>query len=133
MVAVVDAPTTGRISARPRPADAARLGEIVGVLARNGVVTVARRGGSIVLSPRHQAPRSLAVALRKYFVELDPTYVQHGQLIDSTPGLFPGSLAEEMRRLLDDVPPEQSWKVRAVVEDDLGGPVRTLFASFDNH
>ena len=115
-----------------RPTDAARLAEIVVVLARNGVLTVARRGGALVLRPRHQAPRTLAVALRRSFADLGPTYVKFGQLIASSPGLFPEFLATELRRLLDSVPPEPVAKVRRVIERDLGQPIEVLFADFDD-
>ncbi len=112
--------------------DAVRLAEILLVLGRNGVVSVARRGTRIVLRPHHRAPQALAVALRHSFVELGPTFVKLGQLIASSPGLFPPFLADELRRLLDDVPPEPAARVRAVVERELGVPLGSLFASFDD-
>jgi predicted unusual protein kinase regulating ubiquinone biosynthesis (AarF/ABC1/UbiB family) len=115
-----------------RPTDAARLAEIVLVLARNGVLTAARRGGGLVLRPRRQAPRALAVALRRSFADLGPTYVKFGQLIASSPGLFPEFLATELRRLLDSVPPEPADKVRRVIERELGQPIEVLFAEFDD-
>ncbi len=117
---------------QPRPSDARRLVEITTVLARNGVITVARRGGKIVLRPGRQAPKALAIALRRSFVELGPTFVKLGQLIASSPGLFPDVLADEMRRLLDAVPPEPPAKVRSVIERELELPVEALFARFDD-
>src|SRR5687768_12430014 len=72
--------------ARLRPNDAARLAEVVGVLARHGVITVARSGTSFVLHPRKQPPKALAVALRRSFVELGPTFIKFGQLVASSPG-----------------------------------------------
>ena len=103
------------IVARPRAGDTRRLAEVALALARNGVVTVAGRPGGLVLRPRQQAPRSLAVALRRSFVELGPTMVKLGQLMASSPGLFPAVVSDEMRRLLDDVPAETGERVRAVV------------------
>ena len=113
------------------PGEAARLGEILAVLARHGVVTVARSGGSFVLHPRRQPPRALAVALRRSFVELGPTFIKLGQLIASSPGLFPAVLSTEMRRLLDDVTPEPSARVVRIVERQLGAPLARLFSDFD--
>src|SRR5207253_232794 len=125
--ALVDRPHPGsagmRLPAPPRPADAARLVEIALVLARNGVVTAARDSGAVVVRPRHQAPRSLARALRRSFVELGPTFVKLGQLIASSPGLFPEVLSDEMRLLLDDVPPEPARRIKVVIEEDLGAPL----------
>jgi ubiquinone biosynthesis protein len=134
VTATLEAPTVSEEAtiASVRPTDAGRLAEIVVVLARNGVLTVARRGGSLVLRPRRQAPRALAVALRRSFADLGPTYVKFGQLIASSPGLFPAFLASELRRLLDSVPPEPVAKVRRVIERDLGRPIDELFAEFDD-
>ena len=134
MTDVLDAPSVAEETAisMVRPSDAARLAEIVVVLARNGVVTVARRGGALVLQPRRHAPRALAVALRCSFAELGPTYVKFGQLVASSPGLFPTFLATELRRLLDSVPPEPVAEVRRVIERDLGQPIEVLFAEFDD-
>ncbi len=134
MTAILEAPVTAdeRLISTIRPIDAARVGEIVMALARNGVITVARRGGRVVLQPRRQAPRAVAVALRRSFADLGPTYVKFGQIIASSPGLFPAFLATELRRLLDSVPPEPVAKVRRVIERDLGQPVEMLFREFED-
>ncbi|MDP1818982.1 MAG: AarF/UbiB family protein [Acidimicrobiales bacterium] len=117
---------------RLSPLDAARLVEIAVVLARHGVVAVARRGPLLVIRPRQLAPRTTAVALRRAFVDLGPTFVKLGQLIASSPGLFPVVLSDELRRLLDNVPPEPVGRIRAVIEHDFGVPVDALFAHFDD-
>src|SRR4051812_24297896 len=113
------------------PADAARALEIAFTLARHGVIVVARRGPFLAIRPRRQASRALAVALRRSFVDLGPTFVKLGQLIASSPGLFPDTLSREFRRLLDCVPPESPATVRAVVERSLGAPIEDLFDRFD--
>lgn len=135
MTATMQAPAPAGDSERigaPRPTDAARLAEIVVVLARNGLVTVSRRGGALAVRPRRQAPRAVAVALRRSFADLGPTYVKFGQLVASSPGLFPAFLATEFRRLLDAVPPESPAKIRRVIERELGYGVDELFAMFDD-
>ena len=116
----------------PRVEDAARLAEIAVVCARNGLVTVRRSGGGLVLAPRRQAPRAAAVALRRSFTELGPTFVKFGQLIGSSPGLFPERLSDEMRKLLDAVPAEPADRIRATIARELGGEVEELFAFFDD-
>lgn len=125
---LADLGTLGRL----RPAEAGRLLEIVGVLARNGVVTVARSGSRFVLEPRRQPPKALAVALRRSFVELGPTFTKLGQLIASSPGLFPPVLADELRSLLDDVPSEPARRIHRIIERELGARMTKLFASFDD-
>src|SRR3546814_5736322 len=64
--------------------------------------------------------------------DLGPTYVKFGQLIASSPGLLPGFLATEFRRLLDAVPPESPAKIRRVIERELGASVDELLATFDD-
>jgi ubiquinone biosynthesis protein len=113
------------------PGEAKRLVDVLAVLARHGVLTVARTGGTLALHPRRQPPRALAVALRRSFVELGPTFVKLGQLMASSPGLFPDTLATEMRRLLDDVPAEPARRIVRIVERQLGVPIARAFASFD--
>lgn len=116
----------------PRPTDLSRLLEVTLVLVRNGLVTAGSRSGALARQPHRQAPRTLAVALRRAFCELGPTYVKFGQLVASTPGLFPPFLAAELRRLLDGVPPEEPGVVRRVIERELGRGIDELFASFDD-
>ncbi|MBV8959765.1 MAG: hypothetical protein JO087_13430, partial [Actinobacteria bacterium] len=117
---------------RLAPGDAARLLEIVWTLASNGLLVVARRNRRLVIAPQRQAPKALAVALRRSFAQLGPTFVKFGQVVASSPGLFPRFLADEFRRLLDDVPPEPADRIRRTLQRELGGPVEALFASFDD-
>lgn len=69
--------------------------------------------------------------LRDAFADLGPTYVKLAQLIASSPGLFPEVLAEELRCLLDRVPPVPLTAVRTVVARELGAPPEDVFARFD--
>lgn len=64
------------------------------------------------------------------FETLGPTFVKLGQLIASSPGLFPPDWAEELGTLRDQVPPFPSAQARAIVEDELGAPLRTYFSDF---
>jgi predicted unusual protein kinase regulating ubiquinone biosynthesis (AarF/ABC1/UbiB family) len=118
--------------ARLAPGDSARLLDIVLTLARHGVLVVARRGPYLVLRVRDRGPRALAVALRRSFGDLGPAFVKLGQLVASSPGLFPDTLSSEMRRLLDAVPAEPAERVRRTIEDELGAPIAELFAEFDD-
>lgn len=114
------------------PTDVARLIEIIFTLGRHGVLTVARRGPYLVMQPRERAPRAMAVAMRHSFAHLGPTFVKLGQLVASSPGLFPDVFSQEFRRLLDRVPAEPTPKVRALIRRELGKPIEELFASFND-
>ena len=66
------------------------------------------------------------------FIQLGATFVKLGQVMASSPGLFPAWLTGPARRCLDEVPPFPAELVRRTVEEDLGAPVRELFESFDD-
>lgn len=66
------------------------------------------------------------------FEHLGPTFVKLGQLIASSPGLFPVALADACLRMLDDVPTFPSAEARAVIEADLGHRIDEMFASFED-
>ena len=54
-----------------------------------------------------------------------------GQLIASSPGLFPAVLSEEMRKLLDRVPPEPFGHVERTIAMELGASPAEVFARFE--
>jgi len=66
------------------------------------------------------------------FIRLGPTFVKLGQLMASSPGLFPAPLATAARRCLDEVPPFGPEEVRRMVAEDLGRPPNQIFKSFDD-
>jgi predicted unusual protein kinase regulating ubiquinone biosynthesis (AarF/ABC1/UbiB family) len=80
--------------------------------------------------------RSLASAasdgLVDAFEALGPTYVKLGQLVASSPGVFPKPLADACLRCLDEVPPFDAATVRRLVAEDLGRSPKQLFRSFDD-
>src|ERR671911_1345367 len=130
------APSLTRFGAR----ELVRGAEIVAVLA----VRLARAVGRFVVRrPRvvwrwrrdRTARAELAVAasagLVDGFMALGPTFVKLGQLIASSPGMFPAPLADACLRTLDDVPPFPAGDALAIVEDDLGASAAQMFADFD--
>jgi predicted unusual protein kinase regulating ubiquinone biosynthesis (AarF/ABC1/UbiB family) len=66
------------------------------------------------------------------FIRLGPTFVKLGQLIASSPGLFPEPLATAARRCLDEVPPFAPEVVQQMIREDLGRPPSQVFKSFDD-
>lgn len=75
---------------------------------------------------------SAANGLIDAFMRLGPTYVKLGQVISSSPGIFPDWLAQPARRCLDAAPPFPTELVRRTVEEDLGVPIDVAFRSFDD-
>jgi aarF domain-containing kinase len=71
--------------------------------------------------------------LRRAFETLGPTFIKLGQVIASSPGLFPRRYSDEFSRCLDRVKPFAVPDLKATVERDLQRPLTELFASFDDH
>ncbi|MCL4422740.1 MAG: AarF/UbiB family protein [Actinobacteria bacterium] len=67
------------------------------------------------------------------FEKLGPTFVKLGQLIASSPGLFPPALADACQRCLDEVPPFDAAEVHRMIREDLGRSPAQLFCSFDDY
>lgn len=115
--------TRGRRRPDRPPEDDARFGGIARRTTRIGA-TLTRHLADV----RQPLPRRLRAA----FTELGPTFVKVGQVIASSPGVFPREWTEEFSSLRDRVPPFPSAQARAIVEADLGRPVASAFASFDD-
>jgi predicted unusual protein kinase regulating ubiquinone biosynthesis (AarF/ABC1/UbiB family) len=102
---------------------------------RRGATTsrVVARHAIKTIRHRRQPNRSVLAAreARDACAELGPTYVKLAQLIASSPGLFPEVLSDELRSLLDQVPPIPYDAVRDVVRAELGDDPSTIFARFD--
>ena len=70
--------------------------------------------------------------LRRTFERLGPSFIKLGQVIASSPGLFPKRYSDEFQYCLDRVKPFPVPELKATVERELGKPIADLFASFDN-
>lgn len=80
---------------------------------------------------RQAAAAVASAALVEAFMALGPTFVKLGQMIASSPGMFPPVLADACLRTLDDVPPFPADEVLRIVEDDLGAAAAEVFAGFE--
>ena len=105
-------------------------------LARATLRHVTQRPRDLLRVPRDPTARrrladAVAIGLVEAFMALGPTYVKLGQMIASSPGMFPAPLADACLRTLDDVPPFPAAEAMAIVEDDLGAPASELFAEVD--
>lgn len=66
------------------------------------------------------------------FERLGPAFVKLGQVMASSPGVFPEPLADACQRTLDEVPPFDSATARRIIEEDLGRPPEEVFRFFDD-
>ncbi|MGH3726465.1 MAG: ABC1 kinase family protein [Mycobacterium sp.] len=92
------------------------------------------KAGTRILSQRpseRDLRQIVAKEMRRSFAELGPAYVKFGQLIASSPGMFPEDLSAEFRSLLDQVPAANPQTIRSMLADELGAPPEEVFGSFD--
>ena len=73
----------------------------------------------------------LARPLRKSFEDLGGTFMKFGQIIASSPGMFGDEVADEFRACLDTGTTVPFPEVRQRVEEDLGRPLKSVFAEFE--
>ena len=110
---------------------------------------LAREGGLALIDPDELPPhlrlalrvgRSLerrgvakeqgASPLERALTRLGPSYVKFGQFLATRPDIVGMAAARDLERLQDRVPPFAQGQAIRVVEQELGKPVRVLFASF---
>ncbi len=72
-----------------------------------------------------------AVRIRHALERLGPAFIKIGQILATRRDLVPPDLAAELARLQDDVPTVPWPEMRVRIEEELGGSVEELFASFD--
>ncbi len=72
-----------------------------------------------------------AVALRRAFERLGPTFVKLGQLLSLRPDLVPPEYCKEFEKLQDKVPSFSYADVQRIIEEDMRKPLGKLFRSFD--
>ena len=65
------------------------------------------------------------------FEALGPTFVKLGQLIASSPGIFPAPLSSAALRCLDEVPPFDGETAREMIRKDLGRAPSQIFRHFE--
>lgn len=84
--------------------------------------------------PKESAPPStltIAERLRIAFEELGPSFVKLGQVLSTRPDLFPADVITEFRKLQEQTSPLPFSAIRTVVEAELGGPISTVYALFE--
>ena len=103
----------------------------LGRIAATGL-QAAKGGLRVAVGSRKRSTGSRAAReLRNGFAALGPTYVKLGQIIASSPGVFPEVVSNEFRTLLDKVPPADNASIHRLLHDELGTAPEDVFAYFD--
>lgn len=68
--------------------------------------------------------------LRLALESLGPIFVKFGQILSTRPDLIPTDIVHELKRLQDDVPPFDNNQAMALIEQQLGQSIASLFAEF---
>ena len=119
-----------------------RTSEIVTVLLNHGFSDLVDRIGlrsvwyrsrQIFSRKPHEPARHVKMVerIRVALESLGPTYIKFGQVMSTRPDLVPQEMLKELKKLQERVPPFPSKEAVARLEAELGQPVSTLFASFD--
>jgi predicted unusual protein kinase regulating ubiquinone biosynthesis (AarF/ABC1/UbiB family) len=130
------APSLTRFGVR-EVARAVDLGWTFGVVVAWAVLKHLLRHPTTVVRGWRRGPARTALGVAasegvvEAFMAMGPTYVKLGQMIASSPGMFPTALADACLRTLHDVKPFPADKAREIVEEDLGKAAAGIFASFD--
>ncbi|MFD3450119.1 ABC1 kinase family protein [Microbacteriaceae bacterium 4G12] len=75
--------------------------------------------------------RTIGVKLRMTLQELGPTFVKLGQIASTRRDLIPEEIIQELEKLQDQVSSFSFEQVRAIIEEELGGTLESLFQDFD--
>jgi len=69
--------------------------------------------------------------IRMAFEELGPTFIKMGQILSTRPDLIPVTLAEELSKLQDSVPPFPFGQVKDLIEAELDADISDIFMSIE--
>jgi len=115
-----------------------RYRKIMSVLHRNGLEflfakTVISRNPQKTLNKKSRTPDQPAVAerVRRACEQLGPAFVKLGQIMSARTDIIPAEVAEELRKLQDDVPAFSFDEAREVIESELGGKIEDIFTAFE--
>ncbi|NNF68095.1 MAG: ubiquinone biosynthesis regulatory protein kinase UbiB [Gammaproteobacteria bacterium] len=74
----------------------------------------------------------LGVRIRRAMEDLGPVFIKFGQALSTRPDLLPASIATELARLQDDVPPFPGAEAIRIIEKAYGRSTGEVFARFES-
>ena len=88
----------------------------------------------VFLSPLKLIVRkeNLSISTRKAIEELGPIFIKLGQILSTRKDLFTEEMLTELEKLQDNVPPFKTKIAKDIIENELGSPIKNLFASFES-
>ena len=122
------------------PKHVKRKAQIAKILAKHGFGFIVEKVGlgrfvpfhwGIFGHPKREHRYSAPEHLRMAFEELGPTFIKLGQILSTRPDLIPTEYIEEFAKLQDRIPPCPTERIVKVVEEELGAPLKELFAEFE--
>jgi ubiquinone biosynthesis protein len=128
-----------RLASIPQLArNANRVRQIVTILSRYGLADWLSRLGlqytfGVFRSPEGKNLTRLSheARIRLALTELGTTFIKFGQILSTRPDLIGPELADELAKLQCDAPADPPQAVRATLEEELGKPLETIFAQFE--
>ena len=114
-----------------------RFKDIVTTLLKYGLDEAVQRlnfPGTKLIKIIYPVKREMGIyeRIRCVLEDLGPTFVKFGQIMSLRPDLLPSGLLFELSKLQDEVPPEETSKIRTVVEKSLGQSIENVFSVFGN-
>ncbi len=76
---------------------------------------------------------SQAERLRTVIEDLGPTFIKFGQILADRPDVVSEKLGEELKKLQNTAEPFDHERAIILIEEELGGSIKTLFRSFDSN
>ncbi len=131
---------TGTVSQQKRNRHSSRYRQIVAVLVKHRLNEVIRTFGLDRFLPLHMIPPAYpwradghtnSQRVRMALEELGTTFVKVGQILSTRTDILPSDFTQELTKLQDSMPPFPPAVIEKAIADELGRPVREIFATFD--